>query len=293
MFVLTKNQAKAKADVLNKFLAERGITTLASSDMLNAVARMAGLEDWNAMSAQFKPEAVDQLLAKQEQAHAWDAEESELRADETGSGGFGAECQIQTASGFWLVMAAYPHAVDYIRVCDPLGREVAYWSVNEFTEDAGIVLGALGGALNRSREDRMPNSLNPAADKLVVADRSGKKAAKDARMFATLPWSQIHSLSIQNADETEEEAGHFRLHNPSDYDMDVLANLDADRNGSATPAVLAELDELGDTLVIDWGDEFEAEGLSLPELRNAKVGPGKAWTLHDGRILRFYRKECV
>lgn len=293
MFVLTKNQAKAKADVLNKFLAERGITTLATSDMLNAVARMAGLEDWNALSAQFKEEAVDQLLAGHERDHAWDASDSELRAEETGDGGFGAECQIQTASGFWLVMAAHPNAVDYIRVCDTLGREVAYWSVDEFTEDAGNVLGAVGGALNRSREDRMPNPLKPAADKLVVADRSGKKAAQGVRMFATLPWSEIHSLSIQNIDETEEEAGHFRLHNPSEYDMDVFASLDAERNGNATPDVLAELDERADDLVIDWGDMFEAEGLYLPELRNAKVGPGKAWTLHDGRILRFYRKECV
>lgn len=293
MFVLTKNQAKAKADVLNKFLAERGITTLAKSDILNAVARMAGLEDWNAMSAQFKEKAVDQLLASHERDHAWDSGESELLAEETGCGGFGAECQIQTASGFWLVMAAYPNAVDYIRVCDPLGREVVYWSVDEFTEDAGIVLAAVGGALNRSREDRMPNPLNPAADKLVVADRSGKKADKGARLFATLPWSEIHSLSIQNPDETEEEAGHFRLHNPSEYDRDVLESLDAERNGSASPEVLESLDERGDDLVIDWGDEFEAEGIHLPELRNAKVGPGKAWTLHDGRILRFYRKECV
>jgi hypothetical protein len=292
MFVLTKNQAKAKADVLNKFLAERGVT-LPASDMLNAIARMGGLEDWNAMAAQFKPEAVDKLLDGHEKAHAWDAEESELRSEETGGEGFGAECQIQTASGFWLGMAAYPHAVDYIRVCDTLGREVAYWSVDEFTEDAGVVLAAVGGALNRSREDRMPSTLNPAADKLVVADRSGKKRSAEPRTLMALPWYELHSLSIQEADEDEDDASHYRLHNPSEYDMDILTWLDAERSGSATPAVIAELDELEDTLVIDWGDENEAEGLSLPELRNAKVGPGKAWTLHDGRILRFYRKECV
>ena len=292
MFVLTKNQAKAKADVLNKFLAERGLS-LPASDMLNAVARMGGLEDWNAMAAQFKPESVDRLLDSNERAHAWDSEECELRCEETGEGGFGAECQIQTASGFWLVMAAYPHVVDYVRVCDPLGREVAYWSADEFTEDAGCVLGALGGALNRSREDRMPSSLNPSADKLVVADRSGKKSSTQPRTMLGLPWQQIHSLSIQKTDESEDEAGHYVLHNPSEYDMDVFALLDEEREGTLDAHALADLADRGDEVAIDWGDEFESEGLTLPDLRNAKVGPGKAWTLHDGRILRFYRKECV
>lgn len=292
MFVLTKNQAKAKADALNKFLAERGIS-LPSSDMLNAVARMGGVEDWNAMASQFKPEAVDRLLDEHERNHAWDAEESELRSEETGEGGFGAECQIQTGSGFWLAMSAYPHVVDYVRVCDPMGREIAYWSVDEFTQDAGCVLGAVCGALNRSREDRMPSSLNPSADKLVFADRSGKKPSKEPRTMLGLPWDELHSLSIQNTDETPDDAGHYVLHNAPEYDMDVFALLDEERTGAATPECIEDLDERGDSLVIDWGDEFEAEGLTLPELRNATAGPGKAWTLHDGRILRFYRKECV
>lgn len=174
MFVVSKNQAKHHANSLHKFLAEKGLP-IAASDALNAIARMAGFNDWNAMADQYKPEAVEALLGDFEQSHVHDASDCELRSEETGGGGFGEECMVQVASGFWLVTAAYPNEVDYVRVCDPLGREVSYWSIDELTEAADEVMGAIMGALNRGRSDIKPDPLNPDADKLVVSNRVKKE----------------------------------------------------------------------------------------------------------------------
>jgi hypothetical protein len=293
MFVLTKNQAKAKADVLNKYLNERGVT-LAPSDLLNAVARMAGLESWNAMAAQYKPEAADLLLADHEREHAFDCTDAELRAEETNSRSFGPECQIQTASGFWLVMAAYPKGVDYLRVCDPLGREVVYWSATEFAEDAGGVLAALGGALNRARTDTMPDPLHPSADKLVVVDKSGRmpKMPK-ARALSGLPWQDITTLTLTDPYSSADITLYRTLHNPQEIEFDFLEAVDAECGGHASEERISELDQMKDQILLDWGHEYEAEGLTIGELRSISQGPGNAWTLADGRILKFFRLEAV
>lgn len=288
MFVLTKNQAKAKADVLTKFLAERGVT-LPASDMLNAIARMAGREDWNALAATYRPEAVDASLQDLEMQHARDS----LDPDQT-NGGFGPECQIQTASGFWLVMPGDDGPVDYVRICDPLGREVVYWSDDEFTADAGCVLGALAGALNRSRSDVMPNPLKPSADKLVVTDRSGKNQLPKLRSnLGDLPWSEITTLRICPSGQHERDGKYYSLHNPEEIDFDIFALIDAERNGQLNEGDEGQLNDLSSQVQIDWGDEYELEGLTVQELRNAVAGPGRAWTLSDGRVLRFYRPEAV
>jgi len=292
MFVLTRNQAKAKSDTLRKYLAERGVA-LPASDLLNAVARMSGYEDWNAMAAQYSEKSVDTLLQDFEQEHAFDSVEGELRCEESGTKAWGPEWQIQTASGFWLVMPA-ESAVSYVRVCDPLGREVVYWSVDEFTEDAGIVLGALAGALNRGRSDIKPDPVNPSADKLVVADRSGRQAPTVVnRRLSELPWSDIVAVIVQHPGQTLENAPRYELRNQDEIDTDILDDIDDESAGDASDEQLEFLNSPGDDLVVDWGDEYEGEGLFISDLRQYKATPGKTWTLKDGRILRFVRYETV
>jgi hypothetical protein len=287
MLVLTKNQAKAKADVLTKFLAERDVS-LPASDLLNAIARMAGREDWNAMAAMYRPEAVDALLQDFELQHAQDSVDPAQA-----SNGFGDEICIQTASGFWMVMSADNRA-DYLRVCDPSGREVVYWAADEFGQDPVCVLGALRGVLNRGREDLMPNPLRPSADKLVVTDRSGKnKPAKLRSNLSELPWSSIVQLSVCPAGCREEDALVYFLHNGSEIDIDVFELVDAERNGTCTDEQIEELDGLNEQTQIDWGDEFNMEGITVQELRHAVQNPDRSWTLSDGRTVRFYRLETV
>lgn len=279
MLVLTQNQAKAKADTLHKFLVERGLT-LPKSDLLNAVARMAGFEDWNAMAAEYRPQAVDNQLQAFEQSHVEDAIENT-------TGSFGPECCIQTASGFWLVSAAYPAEVDYIRVCDPLGREIVYWSDDEFSATPGEVLGAMMGALNRSRTDLMPDFTNPVADKLVVADRKPKP--KKRRGLAELDWEKVSRICVGKYQKKGEDGPgvYYDYHEYHYHDEDVLPALDAEREGRATDEDLELLEDGKDAIVLDWGDEYEAEGLKTSELRGIQMGPDGTWTLKDGRVLAF------
>lgn len=40
-----------------------------------------------------------------------------------------------------------PDGTSYVRVCDPEGREVAYWNYEEWRDEPEFVMGAIVGAL--------------------------------------------------------------------------------------------------------------------------------------------------
>lgn len=289
MFLVSKNQAKAKASTLHKFLIEKGCN-LPSSELLNAVSRMAGYDDWNALSAQFNEQAVDALLLDHERQHAYDSLKDGFRADETNTHGFGPETVIQAASGFWLAVSSID-AADYIRICDPLGREIVYWSAGEFADDPTCVLGALARYLNRGRMDLMPNPLKPSVDKLEVADIASKgRKRKTRKGLSEIDWAQVVRVSLRDAHETEAAAVDYCYH---DNYEEILVALDAERLGTADEEDIAFLDDEADAVAIDWGDEIEGEGLDTSELRGIKHGPGNTWILKDGRIMQFYRLESV
>jgi len=87
----------------------------------------------------FAPSAavVDDALSEFELAHVACTEDV----------GYENECVVRTASGFQLCSPAFPEPASYLRVCDPLGREIAYWNSDEIQEDAKDVIGAVLGAL--------------------------------------------------------------------------------------------------------------------------------------------------
>jgi hypothetical protein len=61
---------------------------------------------------------------------------------------YGVESAVTAVpTGRTLRFASAPGAVDYLRVCEIDGREVAYWVDDELAEDAGEVLGAAIGAV--------------------------------------------------------------------------------------------------------------------------------------------------
>jgi hypothetical protein len=62
---------------------------------------------------------------------------------------YGEEHVVQTTSGVQIRTSAYPTDCDYIRVLCPHGEEIAYWSVDEWTESTAQgmeVMGAIFGA---------------------------------------------------------------------------------------------------------------------------------------------------
>lgn len=156
MLYLNANETKALAKSLNKALKARG-QEVALGQVLDALAATRGHKDWNSLSAALDPSGVDEMLSPFELDHAQNSVAAEEQLSGTG-GGFGPECVVRVHSGFFLKVAAYPDEVDYLRVCDPLGREIAYWSIDEVKEDPADVLGAVVGALVRgqSADDKPP-----------------------------------------------------------------------------------------------------------------------------------------
>lgn len=119
------------------------------ADLLEAIATVHGFADWNAFSKKETAEAIDRLLKPQERDHLWDAQDADQRAEETDTGGYGDEAVLRVHTGFQLRTPAYPGECDYVRVCDPLGREVVYWSSAEWQQAPEEVMGAIVGALVR------------------------------------------------------------------------------------------------------------------------------------------------
>lgn len=119
----------------------------------------------------FEPDHLDDFEA----GHAKDA--AEAQAD------YGDETVIRTLSGFALAAPAYPEEVDYVRVLDPKGREIAYWCADEWEEAPQEVMGAILGALhpngqaaaqepNAEKEDTGPGLYRVQV--LAEADNGGR-----------------------------------------------------------------------------------------------------------------------
>lgn len=64
--------------------------------------------------------------------------------------------------------------------------------------------------------------------------------------------------------------------------------------GEPTPPETVEFfAKYGDELVLDWGDEFESEGLTLAELAGMRQVDPDMWQLEDGRKLKFAYTRTV
>jgi hypothetical protein len=137
LHIFDTDSAKKPARVLEKILQELGISTT-HGQALNILGRMAGFKDWNAANAEL--ESVQQLDSM-ELEHARD------NADNR----YGPECALRAHTGFELRYDAEEETPSYVRVCDPQGREVAYWVSEEWRGDPEMVMGAILGALVRGR----------------------------------------------------------------------------------------------------------------------------------------------
>ena len=139
-YINSSTGAKRSARALQKSLKESG-SSVAHGQVLDALARMTGFEDWNGLSASYSVEAVTAQLSESEHKH--------LKAANSPENVYDSEMSLLTHSGFALHAPAYPNEVDYVRVLDPLGREIAYWVADEWQEAPQEVMGAILGALQR------------------------------------------------------------------------------------------------------------------------------------------------
>lgn len=154
--IANAGQAKQSARALEKALVPLGCH-LKHGQALNVVARLAGYADWNAYADSFSARRVEEQLLDVEREHRRLA----------GTPDYGPESELLTHTGFRLRVPAYPATAEYVRVLDPLGQEVGYWTADEWAQDPEDVMGALAGALIRGTSagpapgQREPDPISP------------------------------------------------------------------------------------------------------------------------------------
>jgi hypothetical protein len=150
-------QLKKLAKLIARIGAKKG-QPMAMGEALDVLAKSYGYKAWSALSHKLSAQGIDASLSANEKHHIADAGDADIRAEETGIGGYGHECALQAHTGFYLKTPAYPADCTYVRVCDPLGREIVYWDEEEWRQDPAGVMGAIVGALNRGSDVRAPQS---------------------------------------------------------------------------------------------------------------------------------------
>lgn len=175
MFYKNVPQTKKFARLLKTALESVGVS-LSLGNSLDVLARTQGLKDWNALSDSLSVQAINKLLTAQELVHVKDASESVFE-DPT-------ESTVALQNGFFLKCPAYPADCDYVRVCDPLGREIAFWSCDEFEEAPMEVLGGLLGALVRG---------NSFSESIEIT----KPSAKRDPVISDVDFVRVHAINCK------------------------------------------------------------------------------------------------
>lgn len=157
MNIHTLEQAKKLARNLEKALSRKGVE-LAHGKTLDVLAMAAGHIDWNSFSTVLSQEGIDKQLNPYE-----------LEAARNSEGDcYGREAMVVAHNGFQLRYSDETEMCEYVRVCDPLGREIAYWDNQEWAEDPQLVMGAMLGALVRGKP--MPVELVSRKHKAVLVE---------------------------------------------------------------------------------------------------------------------------
>jgi hypothetical protein len=93
-----------------------------------------------------------------------------IHLEDAGDPQYEEEIAILAHSGFYLKCPAFPQDCDYVRITDPLGREIAYWVSDEWRESPAEVMGAILGALVRGEAVAPPQKLSVAPKVFKIQD---------------------------------------------------------------------------------------------------------------------------
>jgi hypothetical protein len=133
----------------------------------------------------------------------------------------------------------------------------------------------------------------------AIAVHSDHLSGAPAANFFELPfmhpsteWPLIDTVLVADSLEEEKTARTYHeLHTVCDETLEILAR--EARGDKLDEDDLAYLENSEDDIILDWGDEYEGEGLMLSELRGIKqVGDG-VWQLKDGRKLELFARGKV
>jgi len=176
--------AKKSARALEKFLAKSGVD-LGHGKALEAIAILSGFKDWNSMARATSKEALDAQLDDFELRHI------EYNQDDD----YGQEHATVAHTGFELRYSAEGEVVDYIRVCDPLGREIGYWASDEWAEDPQVVMTAILCAVTRDRPELRGHSM--ALEHLQHSEKSADIV--DEVRIQDVPFESVSNMLLNGA----------------------------------------------------------------------------------------------
>jgi hypothetical protein len=176
LHIHTLAQAKKTARALEKALQAAG-AELPHGKALDLLAAMCGFRDWNGFAGTLTEEALTKQLEDFELSHM----------AHTGDETYGPEVALVAHTGFQLRYSRDDEVCEYVRVCDPLGRELMYWHSSEWQEDAELVMGAILGALVRG----MPIEVKKKVQKKLAAKQ--RTRSKDNPRIQDVDFDKVHS----------------------------------------------------------------------------------------------------
>jgi hypothetical protein len=254
----TQAQAKKTARALEKALERNGIS-LQHGKALDVLASLCGRQDWNSLTQALSPEGVDSVLNDFEREHV---------ADSAGDA-YGNECMLVAHTGFQLRYSA-EDACDYVRVCDPLGREIVYWCSDEWAEDPQVVMGAMLGALVRGKPVEVSGNTAAAPSPATVDSKKAKQPTIQDVCF-----TDVSSVCINRGSG-------FRMNYVEDQVVGLLLELDSEE--------FAEKQE-DDAIFMERDDDgrLDYRQITLGQLARLKWdAKEKLFVAPDGTTYEFY-----
>lgn len=180
-FAFNTRQATKLARSLEKALATQSLT-LCHGQALDTLARMQGFADWNSWKCQLEESGWNQQLDSTEMAHARDSAGTQ----------YDNEAALIAHTGFELRYDTDDELLTYVRVCDPLGRELAYWTHEEWQEDPQLVMGAIIGALVRGQ----PAQVRRGKTRAVPAPTQAKVPPAHLPLITDLDFFKAHAVVL-------------------------------------------------------------------------------------------------
>jgi len=267
LHIFNARNAKATARALERFMARLGFD-LKHGQALDALAVMAGEGNWSALAnGQLSEAAMNRQLMDIELKHI----------EENRDSGYGPECALIAHTGFELRYSAnVDEDLTYVRVCDPLGREVGYWVDDEWKEDPRIVMGAILGALTRGQAVSIENGRHVSTPAKIEAREAKTPTVLD------LPFDHISTVII-------DAIPHFLRYCDSDGVDALLGDLPEEQQngeGNQNWRTVMELGTEDDGFIKEYD-------LDVGHLRSMRWDPDqKLFVDPDGSTFKFFVAEA-
>jgi len=199
LHIFNAKDAKQAARAMEKYMATLGFE-LKLSQAMDTLGVMSGFQNWAALRHSLGEQGLNAKLSPGALRHIEENSDNE----------YGREYALVAHTGFELRYEVEGD-VTYLRVCDPLGREIAYWVSDEWAQAPEEVIGAVLGALVQG-EPVIPGKRTRGAASDAVKVPS---ARAQVPTINSVPFDRVISVEIGE---------HWHL--VTFADADVLAKLD-------------------------------------------------------------------